>query len=283
MEFKDKFVAFIDVLGFKSMIEAAERGEGRPLSEIRELLAELGRKQDAEFFAKHGPRVCPNSRHIQRNLDFQVTQLSDCAIVSAEVSPAGAINIVSHCWGAAIMLLTRGVMVRGYITRGPMIHDSSEIMGTGYHKAYQGEGAVTAFRREADEKGTPFIEVDPSVCAYIRNETDQCVQEMFRRSVKTDGELTALFPFQRLAHSFIIAGPRAPKFDPIKEKSSNENLRKSIIGFKERILMHVAPDNELAMAKVSHYVAALDAQLTVCDKTDAMIDRLTQPIGLPRP
>ncbi len=37
MEFKEKFVGFVDILGFKNMIEAAESGTGRTLDEIKAL------------------------------------------------------------------------------------------------------------------------------------------------------------------------------------------------------------------------------------------------------
>lgn len=281
MEFKDKFIAFIDILGFKSMIEDAERGTGRSIPEIRELQAELGRPQDKDFYREHGPRTCPQSAYVQKDLDFELTQVSDCAIISSEISPAGAINIVSHCWGAAIQLLAKGVMVRGYITRGRIRHEGIEFMGTGYQEAYEREAGVSAFKQEADERGTPFIEVDPRVCNYVRDETDECVRMMFGRCVKEDGDLTALFPFKRLAHSFIISGPNRPAFDADKEKLSNNNLRKRLLGLKQRVSESVAHDNQRAIKKVRHYVAALDAQLAICDRTDAMIDSLGRPIGRP--
>lgn len=277
VEFKDKFIAFIDVLGFKSMIEAAEEGRGRSLAEIREILGELGREKDKAFYQKYGPQVCPQSTFAQKDLDFQVTQVSDCAVVSAEVSPAGVINLVNHCWGAAIMLLSKGVMVRGYITRGRIYHQGAEFMGTGYHEAYRREAGVSAFKQEADEKGTPFVEVDSAVSDYVRDETDRCVREMFGRYVKADGDLTALFPFKRLAHSFAIGGFGVPPFDPEKEKANNENVRKSIHRMKARLMEHVDEGNAPALAKTRHYLTALDAQLAACDKTDEVIESLASP------
>jgi len=276
-EFKDKFVAFIDVLGFSSMIESAEKGKGRNLSEIREILAALGSEDTAESLAKHGPKICPKSSYLQRDLDFRVTQISDCAIVSAEVSPAGAINVVHHCWLAALTLLTKGVLVRGYITRGPIYHEGTEFYGTGYHNASRREASVTAFKMEADEKGTPFVEIDPSVCSYISAHGDKCVQDMFSRFVKEGGGVTGLFPFKRLAHSFIVDGFRGPPFDSDKEKDSNNNVRKSLNSLKERVMEYVDASNEAAVRKTRHYIAALDAQLKVCDQTDEMIDFLNQP------
>jgi len=279
MEFKEKFIAFVDVLGFKAMVEAAENGTGRSLPEIREILSELGTEKDKQHFEKYGPTTCPHSRCLQRNLDFQLTQVSDCVVASAEVSPAGLINLVHHCWGAAITLLSKGVMVRGYITRGKIHHDGSTFMGTGYHEAFQREAGVAAFKKEADEKGTPFIEVDASVTAYAEEQGDECVRKLFDRMVKSDGQTTALFPFQRLAHSFMIGGFGRPPFDPEKEKASNDNVRKTITRLMERVTQYVDPNNARALKKAKYYLSALNEQLEVCNRTDAMIDLLGQPAG----
>lgn len=279
MEFKEKFIGFVDVLGFKNMVEAAEAGTGMAFKELLEVIEHLGKTEDKEKFKKYGPTTCPQSRYLQRDLDFQLKQISDCVIVSSEISPAGVINLVNHCWGAVIMLLTKGVMCRGYITRGLIYHTEDQIIGSGYQKAYGKESEVTAFKRSAAERGTPFVEVDQSVCDYVANHTDPCVKEMFSRYVKSDGEVTALFPFQRLSHSFAIGGFGLPPFDPEKEKQSNQNVRIMIQNLKERVLAFVDKSNPKALAKAEHYIAALDAQLEVCSRTDEFIAMLGSPFS----
>ncbi len=163
MEFKDKFIGFVDILGFKELVAHAEDGTGIPLTELLDILKTLGSSEDGQRFNQYGPTMCPESAYLQRDLDFQVTQISDCVIVSTEVSPAGAINLISYCWGAVINLLPKGIMCRGYITRGLVYHTDTQLVGSGYQEAYSKEGTVTAFKREADERGTPFVEVDPTV------------------------------------------------------------------------------------------------------------------------
>lgn len=276
MEFKDKFVGFVDVLGFTKMVEAAEAGTGMSLPALREMLKELGKPEDRDHFGEYGPTVCPHSAYIRRDLDFQVTQVSDCVIVSTEVSPGGAINLVNHCWRAVIKLLTKGIMVRGYITRGSIYHEGSDFMGSGYNQALAKERDVKAFKRTAEERGTPFVEVDAAVCDYVRDHGDSCVKEMFPRYVKGDGAVTAIFPFQRLAHQFVIGGFGQP-FEPEKEKLSNENLRQALRNFKERVNSLVDTSNASAVSKAEHYIAALDDQLRMCDETDRMIDMLSAP------
>ena len=271
--FKDKFIAYVDILGFKNMVEAAEARAGLSGSNLREICAALGTSEDQANITNYGPTICPESARIRRDIDFQLTQVSDYIIVSAEISPAGVINLVQHCWGAAIKLLTKGVMVRGYVTRGSIFHEGSDFMGTGYHKAYDKERNVTAFKQEADERGTPFIEVDPVVCDYVSDHSDECVREMFSRMVLGDEVVTALFPFKRLSHSFLIGSD----FDPAKEKKANQVLSEMIQELKQRVMSHVDESNLGGMKKARHYIRALDDQLAVCDRTDETIDMLCAP------
>lgn len=272
----DKFIAFVDVLGFKSMVEASESGNGMSLPELTECLSKLGTQKDENKFERHGPTTCPQSKCIETNLDFKVTQITDCVIVSSEVSPAGVINLISHCWEAVIELLVKGIMCRGYITRGSIYHQNSWVIGTGYQQAYANESGVSAFKLEADERGTPFVEIDPIVSSYVESSTDLCVREMFSRMVKTEDGTTALFPFQRLSQPFAIGG-FGQEYDPKREKKANDNVRKQLSTLKDRVVSYVDKSNIKAMKKVRHYVRALDKQLAVCDKTDEMIDVLCPP------
>jgi hypothetical protein len=271
MMFEGKFIAFVDILGFKSMVEASEAGLGLPLPELLENLSKLGTRKDEDRFIKHGPTTCPQSKHIDRSLNFRVTQISDCVIVSAEISPAGVINLVSHCWGAVTELLMRGIMCRGFITKGSIYHQDGQVIGTGYQRAFAGESGVTAFKLQADERGTPFVEIDKAVCEFVERETDPCVREMFSRMVKTEEGTAALFPFKRLAHSFVVMG-FGHQFDPDRERAANDNVRKLLHTVKERVRSYVDESNPKAVEKARHYLRALDAQLAICDKTDNMIE-----------
>ena len=131
------------------------------------------------------------------------------------------------------------------------------------------------FKRAADERGTPFVEVDQAVCNYIAY-CDSCVKEMFSRMTKSDGEGVALFPFKLLSHSFIIGG-FGGTFEPDKEKKSNDNLRNAIISFRDKVAALADSSNHDAVRKAEHYIGALNAQIDVCAQTDEMIERLCAP------
>jgi len=263
LEFKDKFVAYVDVLGFKGLVEAAERQDATTLQGVLAILEEYGSSKHRRDLTMHGPRVCPGSSCIERHLDFRATAISDCVVVSCEVSPSGVITLVHHCWALVLSLLAQGVMCRGFITRGNVSQSDTQFVGTGYHKALQRESAVTAFKHDADERGTPFVEVDPVVCEYIQAQTDACVLELFRRQVKKDGELVALFPFRALEHSFVISGHAS---DRDRELRSNQKVREMLIQMKVAISSLIDHDNADAVGKGEHYIHALDVQLQECDR-----------------
>lgn len=274
-EFKEKFVAFIDILGFKRMVAESESGSGMMLGQILDLLKIFGSPDERQKNEQYGPSCCPQSQYIDKHIDFRLTQISDCAVISTEVSPAGAINLINFCWGIAIKFLQHGILCRGHITRGRIYHTADQFIGTGYQAAVAAEQKVSVFQRGPDDKGTPFIEIDPYFCEYVEELGDSCIKTMFERMTGSDGEGgVALFPFKRLQHSFIIG---APGFKPDKEREANENVRKMILKMKGNVLSFADPSNPKAMRKIEHYVRALDAQLEVCNKTNAFIDKLCQP------
>lgn len=264
-EFKDKFIAFIDVLGFKNLVDRAEAGTGLSLGQ---LLTQLQQNFDvARTLAEvrqYGPITCPGSSYLQRDLDFFATQISDCMIASTEVSPAGVINLVSYCWSTVFRFLKNGLLCRGYITRGLIYHNGAQFVGSGYQKAMEQEKMVTAFRQQSDERGTPFVEIDPAVCGYVRDDSDQCVREMFSRFVSDDGEVMAIFPFRKLSPSFTYDGGSSLEM----ELQEINVVRKWINDMKDKIMQFADMSNPSACRKIEHYIRVLDKQLELCDEAE---------------
>lgn len=267
--YTDKFIAFVDILGFKSMVEASQQ-HSEMLSELLTITGKLGNGSERANYEKYGPLTCPEAPRLQRNLNFQVTQISDCVIVSSEISPAGLINLVTHCWQVSIGLLQSGVLCRGFVSRGLVYHENGQVIGPGYQTALGSEHTVTAFQRRLDEVGTPFIEIDDDVVAYVADQPDACVKMMFGRLTKFDGSKVALFPFKRLNHNFIVGGIAGP-FDPEIHLKSVNNIRGWIATMKDRINANIRSKDPRAVQKAKHYLGALDAQLKELDKTESVI------------
>lgn len=169
------------------MVEASVQDPAL-LSKLLEIVSMLGDETEQAKFQKYGPTCCPYAEHYAKDLDFCITQVSDCVVISAEASPAGFINLINHCFGASVRLLQLGVLCRGFITKGLIYHTRNQFVGPGYLKAVNSEKNVSAFRNAAFNRGTPFIELDDSVVQYASDMTDKCTKVMFNRLTKFDGE-----------------------------------------------------------------------------------------------
>ena len=261
MQTKDKFIAFVDILGFSRIVEELQEGGGG-LGRAFDLIEALGSPEGKNKFAAYGPTLCPGSRHNEKTLDFEITQISDCVIVSTEVSPAGAINLVGHCCGIALKLMSKGALCRGKITRGHVYHADNQVVGVAYQQAVSGEKYTRFLRADESEIGTPFIEIDDTVVSYVRDETDNCVREMFRRVTRSDGEYTAIYPFTAMENKPFTTVHPAFDFDPEKWLAS---VRLSMKMHLARIATFEAAlertNDPKARQKISHYLKGLQPRV----------------------
>ena len=277
LQYTEKFIAFFDVLGWKSLVRASDKGCGLSLGKLCEIMDEMGKPADREHFEKYGPKLCPKAQHIRKDMDFRITRASDSALISSEVSPAGLINLVSCCSRACTGLLSKGVMCRGYIKRGRIYHTSEYQIGVGISDVVAQEKKVDIFKKATDETGTPFIEVDKEVVQYVEHEPDECVKEMFSRLVKEEGGLAAIFPFKRLDPSTFFGPICGQRFNLERERESVNVVRGWIQRMKEHVQHNVDWSNESARQKGKQYIRMLDAQLVACDQMDDAINLLAQP------
>lgn len=119
LAYGEKYVAFLDVLGFKAQVGYADDNpEGRQyiVDVIRILRNTLGKFPTA---------------------DFEFTHFSDCIVLSGACSTIGLHSVM---WGAVTLsnnLLNRGVLLRGGITRGNVTHTDDILYGKAMIDAYQ--------------------------------------------------------------------------------------------------------------------------------------------------
>lgn len=268
-EFSDKFVAFVDILGFKSLVNRASCRDGVSLDDILRLTGKLGPPVDQYMRGSYGPTCCPAAPRVREDLDFQVTQISDCVIISSEISSAGLINLTHYCWGSVLRLLAKGVLCRGYITRGEVYHTERQVIGPAYQEAYSREGKVSIFSDEADEEwSTPFVEIAPVVLEYFDSQSDRCVSEMFNRMVRRIPEGAAIFPFKLL---------NAGGFSQEGLLAANAAIRVNLHRYRVLLRSFGKPNGERALSKVRCYEAALDEQLRLCDDLDRFVEDSRQP------
>jgi hypothetical protein len=271
-QFQDKFIAFVDILGFSDMVREAESKADGDFSRLLELTKMFG--------APERGTLCPRSAHISKDLNFTLTQISDCAVISAEVSPAGVINLIGCCFGIKMGLINKGVLCRGIITRGNIFHTNAQFFGTGYMRAYEGESKVSVFKIDDTDKGTPFIEIDNSVVEYVTMYGDECVKALFGRMTKSDGTYTAIWPFDRL--SIIPATVIGPDFDPRRFKTSvqrsREYRRETLTSFE---LAEAATDNERVKRKIAHYKKSFLDIIKRLDEKERALDEMIETGVIP--
>ncbi len=284
MQLANKFIAFVDILGFSSAVERMDNGGSLSLETLAEATRLLGSDDDIKAIRTHRPRICPNAHKVQQDVDFQLSQVSDCVVISTEVSPSGAITIIEHSWRAVFGLLRKGLMCRGHVRQGKIYHRDGVLIGPGYQEAVNREKAVAAFKRDADDRGTPFVELDASVRDYVASCGDQCVVTMYERMVNEDEEVAAIFPFKRFGKlaGFSIEA-QFQDFDRVRAHASIEEARQRLLSLRSELRRHVDPANPRAICKLEHYELALEDELRTFDDLDEMIEVLTQRVPAPPP
>lgn len=133
MGYQKRVVAYIDILGFKETIKES-RTDINVFNRVLETIEEL-----KESFVK------PKNKYeidAEKNLnaDTQITQVSDCLIISRlETEKGGIYNMLFDCAFAIHLLVEKGFLCRGSIKVGKMYHKENTIFGEAYNEAYKAE------------------------------------------------------------------------------------------------------------------------------------------------
>lgn len=260
MVFKEKVIAFIDIIGFKDLVKKSDKGEGKSLNEILEIL---------DIFKVRSNTVCPNSKPKSDDLDFVITQITDCTIISAELSDAGIVNLIEHCRNITSKFMHSGIMCRGFITIGNIYHAKNQVIGTGYQEAYAGEPEVVAFGEVAEngeKEKTPFLEVGSKVVDYLKGMNNSSAERVIKTSIHSDGHYHAINPFSCLTC-----------FADLSDKEQLINVKNTIGTFKDKIRVLSPDENQKALVKSKYYYKFLDEQAQKCDERISREEILSQP------
>lgn len=127
--YQDRFVAFIDILGFKSIIDRSKSEP--PEVEVEDILSALNYPEPV---AK-GKMLIGEVGDISES-DHKATQFSDCIVISTEPSEAGLCNLVDHIERIVFNLLKLGFLCRGGIAKGSLFHEKNIVFGPAMNEAY---------------------------------------------------------------------------------------------------------------------------------------------------
>jgi hypothetical protein len=176
-EYKDRYVAFLDLLGFKALVCAAENDESEHFR-LREVLERLNQT------------LCNNSL-----CGFRFTHFSDCIIITCDSVPEALIQIFASVDILTRNLLQYDVLVRGGITRGGAFHSSQYVYGTAVSRA-----AVIENR----EANGPLVLLSSEVYEDVK-----ALGPQFLQWVESDGP-GRFFVHYLLAFAIYHQTPRSP-------------------------------------------------------------------------
>lgn len=145
--YKSKYVAFLDLLGFKEIVRQSVWDQST-LNNINAALTYTSKVQHDNY---HG--IMPMD-----DLGKQVTAFSDSIIISYDTStPGGGFFVLMDLVFICNNLLAMGIPVRGGVTVGSLIHDTQKCFGPAMIDAYLMESKKAIF---------PRIIIDQEVLKY---------------------------------------------------------------------------------------------------------------------
>ena len=160
INFENRAVAYLDILGFKDFIEQAERPETEQQRQLVDLEETIRTEIKGEGYH---PLLKPTC-----------TFISDSIICSARVGDddcGGLVGVTMKTIQIAHRLLRMGFLLRGGITIGTVSHDSHNIYGTGY---------MDALRTE-QEAHNPKVLLADSAASLLERAPDCGVLSVFLR------------------------------------------------------------------------------------------------------
>ncbi len=178
MKYENRIVLFLDILGFRYIIDKTVDKDIDKEEYIEGLYNSL---EDIGNFCKENLRK-------EDYYSVRVTQFSDSIIVSfLNYNNETLLKLIRTIQKLIIKLVNEGILCRGAISYGKLIHDSKVIFGPALNEAYETESKAAIYPRvildksiiELGKKGTQtklfkeFIMSEEIILSYLGQDTDE--------------------------------------------------------------------------------------------------------------
>lgn len=139
LQFENRIVAFIDILGWKKAVEDAAKGETDRIKSLGKALAKM------QHYSKYADSL--------RELDHEgenwsgdpiVTQFSDSMLISVNNDERGKSTLERALWALTLSVIQHGLLLRGGVARGKLFHQGTIVFGPALHEAYYLESKVSS-------------------------------------------------------------------------------------------------------------------------------------------
>jgi hypothetical protein len=123
-DYKELYIAFLDLLGFKSQVEDAENDTvaHERLCTVLRLVRES---------------LCENP-----SINFRLNYFSDCIVLSGERTPQGLREMFNSICLLTSNLMQHDVLIRGGLAAGRVHHSSDFLFGAAFNRSYYLESKV---------------------------------------------------------------------------------------------------------------------------------------------
>jgi class 3 adenylate cyclase len=126
-EYDLRYVAFVDILAFASIVERSER-DVLLIRNISEALKVISRR-------------VANARSTE--LGLEATAFSDTVVFSVPISADGLLHMLQAIDDLSMELLSKNMLFRGAVVKGKILHTAEAVFGPALLHAYKLESAVS--------------------------------------------------------------------------------------------------------------------------------------------
>lgn len=139
--YENRFVAFLDILGFKELIYKIE-DEGEESSDFKRVRSVLNflHEESVESNGQHDLPIYEQKEDyiLEKELgDPRISYISDCVIISTESTFDGFKALCNKLTKFSTDIACDGIFMRGAITHGKIYHHGPMLFGTAYQRAYE--------------------------------------------------------------------------------------------------------------------------------------------------
>jgi hypothetical protein len=197
--YTERYVAFLDILGFGDIIKQSET-DATPVrvDALAKALAEVGSLENPL------DHIAP--------CDFRFQSFSDSIVVSTDSTSVGLMALLASINKLTLKLLTNGLLIRGAIAKGKLHHDNFAMFGPAFLEAYRIEQTIAGVPRVIlsrdtygdvqhhvnslgfgpkvllDDDGPPYLDVLASLPGETPDTTNVCqriIQQLLDVSIHT--------------------------------------------------------------------------------------------------
>ncbi|NUU44547.1 hypothetical protein [Tardiphaga robiniae] len=140
--YTERYVAFIDILGFSDVVRQSTFFPWR----VASLISILEQMADPQQYLLDGLLLEADS--------FKAQSFSDCIVMSENASPGGLLHLLGALTVTSVKLLAKGIFTRGGIAKGLLHHTDKVVFGPAMIEAYRLESTTAKYPRILVDKAT---------------------------------------------------------------------------------------------------------------------------------